>query len=232
MNCVKNCPQDAIRLSFRPPTAELWQISQPRVSDAVLAAIVMGMVLIEQAALLRAWSPFVEATGALLHFDPYVYYPMVYAVLLAAFMAAPLIALAIASIFPGLLRGDIIVAEVTRNFAAFGYAMIPLALAGHIAHNLYHLLTQSRTVPLACLAMVGWYPRAGRAAWLSSAPVFTIEMAVLAIGAIASLYVCYRLSYKEEQHVSWTAWLPNGLLLLALFAANLYLVNTMLREMR
>jgi hypothetical protein len=36
---------------------ESWDISQPCLSYAVLAAVVMGMALIEQAAPLRLWKP-------------------------------------------------------------------------------------------------------------------------------------------------------------------------------
>jgi polyferredoxin len=231
-NCVKNCPRDAIRISLRRPTAELWDIRQPSLPDAVLAAIVIGVVLIEQAAMLRMWNPLVEAMGGLLRIDPYVYYPMVYGVLLAAFMAAPLIGLALAGLLSQSLSGDVGRAGVLKTFAAFGYAMIPLALAGHVAHGLYHLLMRSRTVPFAFLAMMGHFPGSSRAARLPNSVVFPVEMAVLALGAVSSLYVGYRLSRRQARRASWAAFLPHGLLLLALLAANLYAVSTMLREMR
>jgi polyferredoxin len=231
-NCVKNCPQDAICISFRRPTAELWDILQPRLPDAVLAAVVMGVVLIEQAGLLRLWNPLVEATGGLLHIDPYAYYPAVYGVLLAAFMAAPLIGLALAGVLSQSLAGSADRTGVLENFTTFGYAIIPLALAGHVAHGLYHLLTRSRTAPLAFLAMMGRFPGAGRAAWLPNSAVFTVEMAVLALGAAGSLYVGYRLSRRQARQASWASYVPHGLLLMALLAANLYAVSTMLREMR
>ncbi len=76
-NCVKNCPRDAIRISIRRPTSELWDIRQPRLSDAVLAGIIMGVVLIEQVAMLHLWNPLVAAAGAWLHVDPYAWHPLV-----------------------------------------------------------------------------------------------------------------------------------------------------------
>ena len=229
-NCVKNCPRDAIRIWFRRPTSELWDIRQPRLPDAVLAGTVMGVMLVEQVVLLRLWIPLVETTGRLLHVDPYVWYPLVYGVLLAGFVAAPLVGLALASFVSQALAGTVSRAEVLQNFATFGYAIIPLALAGHVAHSLYHLLTRSRTVPFAFLAMVGRFPGSSPAAWLPNSAVFPIEMTVLALGAAGSLYVGYRLARWQARRAPWAAYLPHGLLLLALLAANLYVVSTMLHE--
>jgi len=230
-NCVKNCPRDAIRISMRGTTAELCEISQPRLAYALLAGIVMGMVLIEQFALLHMWTPLVEATGGLLHVDPYAWYPLVYGVLLAAFMAAPLIGLALAGLLSQALDGVLRHAEVLQNIVTFGYAIIPLALAGHVAHGLYHLLTRSRTVPFALLALVGWFPSNNHSGWLTRSAVFQVEIAVLTLGAAGSLYVAYRLARAQARRSPWTAFFPHGLLLLALLAANLYTVYTMLREM-
>jgi len=50
------------------------------------------------------------------------------------------------------------------------------------------------------------------------------------LGAAGSLYVAYRLARARARRSPWTAFLPHGLLLLALLAANLYAVCTMLRE--
>jgi NAD-dependent dihydropyrimidine dehydrogenase PreA subunit len=229
-NCVKNCLSDAIRISFRRPTAELWGIRQPRLPDTVLAGIVMGVVLIEQVVLLRLWIPLVEATGQLLHVDPYVWYPLVYGVLLAAFAAAPLAGLALAGLLSQVLSGKLDRAEVLQNFVTFGYAIIPLALAGHVAHGVYHLLTRSRTVPVAFLAMVGRFPSGVQAAWLPNSAIFPIEMAVLAFGAAGSLYVGYRLARRHAPRSPWAAYLPHAFLLLALLAANVYVVSTLLHE--
>jgi polyferredoxin len=229
-NCVKNCPRDAIHVSFRPPTSELWGIRQPRLPDTILAVTVVGMVLIEQVALLRLWTPLVEATGGLLHVDPYVWYPLVYGVLLAAFVALPLIGLVLAGLFSQVLIGAVGRAEVLQNATTFGDAIIPLALGSHVALNSFDLLTRSRTVPFALLAMVGQFPGSLQPAWLPNSAVFPIEMAVLALGAVGSLYVGYRLARRQAPQAPWPAYLPHGLLLLALLAVNLYVVTAMLHE--
>jgi len=234
-NCVKNCEPDAIRVSLRRPTAELWESPRPHVSAAMLAAVVIGIVMIEQSALLRSWSPLLEATGRLLHIDSYVYYPLVYGVLLTTFMAVPLIGLVLAGFLSSLVIRSLsrnARARVLENFATFGSALIPLALAGHVAHGLYHLLTRSRSVPFAFLAMISRFPGSAGAAWLPNSVVFPAEMTVLVLGAGSSVYVAYRLSRRLTVPSSWAVCLPHGVLLLALLAANLYAVSMMLSEMR
>jgi len=229
-NCVKNCPRDAIRISIRKPAAELWSIRQPHLCDAVLAAVVAGVVLIEQFAMLPGWNRLIVATGAMLHLDPYVSYPFVYAALLAMFIAAPLVGLVLASLGSQALGGSVSLAELKRTFSLSGYAVIPLALAGHLAHGLDRLLTWSRTVPFALAAMVGWFPGNNRAAWLPWPTVFWIEVAVLALGAAVSLYVGFRLAPRQARCAPWAAYAPHCLLLLFLLAANLYPVATMMRQ--
>ena len=132
-NCVKNCPHDAIRISPRLPTAELWNVRQPRLPDVALVMIVMGMVLIERATALRLWNPLVEQTGTLLHLDSYASYPLIHGFLLTMFMLAPLAGLVVASLLSEALHDKVSLAKVFQNSMTFGYAMIPLALASHVA---------------------------------------------------------------------------------------------------
>jgi len=228
-NCVKNCPRDAIRVSTRKPARELWSIHQPRLFDAVLAAMVAGAVLIEQFAAAGGWNRLVAAAGAALHLDPNDSFPLVYAALLAMFIAAPLLGLLLASFVSQALAGRVSPAELKRNLAFSGYAVIPLALASHLAHGLDRLLTWSRSVPFALAAMVGWFPGSNRAAWLPWPAVFWIEVAVLALGAGVSLYVAFRLAPRQACRAPWAAYAPHGILLLFLLGANLYPVFTMMR---
>ncbi|HUI57103.1 MAG TPA: 4Fe-4S binding protein [Bryobacteraceae bacterium] len=230
-NCVKNCPRDAIRISTRRPGAELWSIRQPHLCNAVLAAMVAGVVLIERFAQLGSWNSLIATAGAWLHVDPNVSFPLVYGTLLAMFLTVPLVGLVLASLGSQAFDGRVSSAEVRQNLSFAGSAVIPLALAGHLAHGLDRLLMWSRTVPLAAAAMVGWFPGNNGAAWLPRCGILWIEVAVLALGAALALYVGYRLAQRQARRAPWLAYAPHGLLLLLLFAANLYAVAAMMRQL-
>jgi ferredoxin len=224
-NCVKNCPHDAIRISLRPPTAALWNVPQPRLPDVVLVTIVMGMVLIEHASGFRLWNPLVERAGTLLHLDPYASYPLIYGFLLTVFMLAPLAGLVVASLLSVALDDTVSLAMVFQNSMAFGYAMIPLVLASHVALGLHRLLGWSRSIPFAFLAMMGRFPAGSHAAWLPNPTVCRIEMAVLALGVAGSWYSAWRIARRHARRRPLAACLPHALLLLGVLAANLYAVS-------
>ncbi len=224
-NCVKNCPHDAIRISPRLPTAELWSVPQPRLPDVVLVAIVMGMVLIENAAALRLWNPLVEQAGMLLHLDPYASYPLIHGFLLTVFMLAPLAGLVVGSLLSEALDDKVSRATVFQNSMAFGYAMIPLALASHVALGLHRLLRWSRSVPFAFLAMMGRFPAGNHAAWLPNPTVCRIEIVVLALGTAGSWYSAWRIAKQHARGKPLAACLPHALLLLGMLVANVYAVS-------
>jgi len=226
-NCLKNCPRGAITAAIVPPTSGLGEIRRPLLSDAVMAATIMGVVLMEQFSMLRLWKPLWEGIGALLGLDPYVWRPLVLGLLLAAFILAPLAALGLASLASRPLAGREPRIAPARSFAAFGYSVVPLALAGQFAHGLAKLLTQSRNVPYALLAIAGRFPESTPAPWLSNSAVFAIEMAVLALGAAASLYVGFRIGRRFTR----AAFLPYAFVILSVLAAELYAVAAMLHEM-
>ena len=229
-NCVKNCPRDALRVSTRKPAKELWSVEWSTagacLSDAILAMMVAGAVLIEQFAQAGGWNRMVAAVGATLHLDPYGSFPFLYAALLAMFIAAPLLGSLLAACASQGLAGRVNLAALKQSFSFLGYAVIPLALASHVAHGLDRVLTWSRSVPFALASIAGCFPANNRAAWLPWPAVFWIEVGVLALGAAASLYVSFRLSTRTASHARWIVFAPNCLLLLLLLAANLYPVLT------
>jgi len=44
-NCIKTCDHDAIRITPRPPTSELWFIKKPRFEESFLATALIGIVV-------------------------------------------------------------------------------------------------------------------------------------------------------------------------------------------
>jgi hypothetical protein len=57
-------------------------------------------------------------------------------------MGLPILALFLTSFLSNLRTKE----GTVKNFARFGYALIPLDLAGHLAHNLFHLLAEGKAV--------------------------------------------------------------------------------------
>jgi len=220
-NCVKNCPREAIRITIRRPAAELWNIHQPRLSDALLALIMAGVVLLEQSA---------AAGGAALPVDPLASTWLAYAAVFAMFVAAPILGLASASLGSAILSRDISIASWKRDFSLFGYAVIPLALAGHAAYAIDRLLSWSRMVPFALAATIGCFPENNHPAWLPRQAVLWIELAVLVSGGAAALYTGYRLARRRGHGSVWAAYAPHALLLLSLLAANLQVIIGLMRQ--
>ncbi|MBU3968190.1 MAG: hypothetical protein KKG76_12610 [Euryarchaeota archaeon] len=59
-NCIKTCPHDAIKITPRPPTSELWFIKKPRFEDSFLATALIGIVVSQTIVMLEVWEPFME----------------------------------------------------------------------------------------------------------------------------------------------------------------------------
>jgi hypothetical protein len=119
------------------------------------------------------------------------------------------------------LAGRVIPGSLKKNFSFYGYALIPLTLAGNLAHSLDRLLSWSRAVPFAFAAMLNWFPANNGAAWRAGPDVRWIEIAVLLLGGALSLHVAFRLTQRQTHRAMSAACLPPFLLLLLLLAANL-----------
>ena len=170
-------------------------------------------------------NPLVEQAGTLLHLDPHASYPLIHGFLLTVFMLAPLAGLVVGSLLSEALDDKVSRATVFQNSMAFGYAMIPLALASHVALGLHRLLRWSRSVPFAFLAMMGRFPAGNHAAWLPKPTVCRIEIVVLALGTAGSWYSAWRIAKRHARGKPLAACLPHALLLLGMLVANVYAVS-------
>ncbi|MDP1876361.1 MAG: 4Fe-4S binding protein [Actinomycetota bacterium] len=189
-NCIKNCPNDAISISVRKPTQELWFMRKPKVEVAFLAMAIMGIVLIQNLSMLEAWPAMLDALGGVLRTDSY---PVVFTVAFAMAIALPVGLLAAASRITAPRSTE----TMMRNFARFGYALIPLDIAAHMAHNLFHLLSEGKAVLYTAMPLIGQEMPTESPAILGPLAIQVLQFSLLALGVAASLYAVYRIARRR-----------------------------------
>lgn len=215
-NCVKSCPNDSITLSLRPPSKELWFIKKPRFEESFLAIVIMGIVLVQNITMLdvgtRIQSYIESITGI-------SSYPLTFTITFIIAMTIPVMALFLTGWLAGISDGK----SSTVNFTRFGYALIPLDLAGHMAHNLFHLLAEGKSVLYTWLALFGTNIQ-DSAAITSIDTIRILQFALVGLGALISLYTAYRVSRSNNAtNKVFSSLIPVAGLILVLTIVNLYL---------
>lgn len=185
-NCIKACPNDAIAVRVRPPTSELWAVRSPQVDQAFLAMAIMGIVVVQNVTMLPVWSGVLDTVATVVGTShPVVVFTLAFAVA----VSAPVGLLALAARVAGRRTGE----PVARGFARFGYALIPLDVAAHLAHNLFHLLAEGGSVVVTVGALLGG-DGAGPAALAGPGTIRALQLGLLALGVAASLYAVHRIA--------------------------------------
>lgn len=217
--CIKACPNDAISIRVRPPSRELWFVRNPKVEESFLAMAIMGIVLVQNITMLSIWNDVLGwAESTLGITDQAVVFTLAFAVA----VAAPVGALALAS--RAAAGGNL---ETTwQNFARFGYALIPLDVAGHLAHNLFHLLAEGKAVWFTTASLFG-SPQADHAssALVSSGTIQILQFALVGIGAAASIYAAWRLTARRYRTATrrQATFVPMAGLIVIATLVNLFL---------
>jgi len=194
-DCIKACPQGRIEVRGRPPGRELWQLTRPVAGEALLAVVMIPMVFMQTFDMSVAWGDYMRWMVERVGIESYM------AVFTFTFFAAIAIAVALytlANLFISRTRGD-----WRQNFALFGYAFIPLALAGHIAHNVSHLVTEAPRGVQTALSQVGihWTFVAQPGEQLAATrPMLPLALSILALGIAGSFFVLWKLSKKAGGH--------------------------------
>lgn len=216
-DCIKNCPNGSIQLTVRPPTKELWFVKKPRVEAAFLSAVIMGIVFVQNVTMLEVWTGILswleKVTGTTSY---YVTFSITFAV---------------AIISPVLLLGLVswIVAKFNKtslidNFTRFGYAIIALDMAVHIAHNLFHLLAEGKSIIFTALALFGIDSHGASTALVSNGTIQLLQFGLVGLGFIGSLYIVYRIAKSNHQGKAvWTTFAPYAVLMVFLGILNIYL---------
>lgn len=215
-NCVKNCPNDSIKMYPRVPTKELWFIRKPKLAESFLAVVIMGIVFVQNITMLAIWKDILSwLEGALGTTSYYVTFTVTFIIA----MLIPIILLSVTGLIAKKFNGD----SVKQNFSRFGYAIIPLDLAGHIAHNLFHLLAEGKSVIFTFVELFGVNMH-GSTALLDNETIQALQYILIVIGALGSIYTVYKISkhtYGNKNSIKTTV--VYTILLVFLAVVNLIL---------
>ncbi len=188
-NCIKSCPNDAITLTLRKPTQELWYLRAPKIEESFLAMAIMGIVLIQNITMLKLWNGILEGVTRFTGINNYAF---IFTMVFAVGVSLPVGLLAIAAKVAGQKNRE----STRQNFARFGYALIPLDVAGHVAHNLFHLLAEGKSVFYTVTSLFG-NDASGSSALVGNGTIRLLQFAILALGLYGSFYTVKRITYRR-----------------------------------
>jgi ferredoxin len=217
-NCIKNCPNDSIRVIPRIPTRGLWLIGRAKLEESFLAAVIMGIVFVQNITMIGIWN------GILGHIEKFAgteNYFITFTIAFLIAMAIPIALLALTS----LIAGNFQKGAALKNFARFGYAIIPLDVAGHIAHNLFHLLAEGKTILFTAMEMFGMAVHEGSPALLNIMTIQVLQYILIVFGTIGSIYTAYRLvkSNTDTAEKTMRTFIPFAVLMVIFGIINIYL---------
>ncbi|MBE6088762.1 MAG: 4Fe-4S binding protein [Clostridium beijerinckii] len=217
-NCVKNCPNGSINISLRPPTKELWFIRKPRLDASFLAVVIMGIVFVQNITMLEIWDGMLtwleNVTGT-------QNYAITFTITFIIAMAIPVALLAVT----GLIAKTFNKASLKENFTKYGYALIPLDMAAHIAHNLFHLLAEGKSVFYTFIELFGVEIQHTSSAILDDPTIQAFQFILIAIGTLGSIYTVYKISKNNYESKKVSTTIVYSILLILLAVVNIMLFS-------
>lgn len=218
-DCLKTCANDSPRIVVREKMGrELWQKRSPRFDESFLAVSLMGAIFISTMGMLVIWPPLVGMFTPVGIFTKQV----IVTLYLIALVAIGLGAYALGAFFSAKVSKE----KFRANFGRFGYGLIPLNLATHIAHNMMHFLGEGRLIGEASLDLFS--PAALAAAKTASssgvaaghdasslvpmAYIQPLQFIIVALGILLSLYVIKRIAGRDGRTPgAWPHYIVVGL---------------------
>jgi hypothetical protein len=202
----------------RPPSKELWFIRKPKLEEAFLSAVIMGIVFVQNVTMLKAWPGMLawleNAVGT-------TSYYVTFSIAFLISMIIPISLLGLASLAAQQFNKE----SLLQNFTRFGYALIVLDMAGHMAHNLFHLLAEGKSVLFTGLAFFGQGVGHGLStALMDPGMIQLLQFGLVGLGFAGSLYTAYRIAkanYAPEK--LWGTFVPYAVLMVVLGFINVWM---------
>lgn len=188
--CFKTCPSGSMSLNLRPWAADLAVEGKPRVDEAVLALILLSMTAFHGLTMTPTWAALLEATKSATGLS----FMGAFSALMAVFLILPVIVYAaLAAVSAAWARVEY------RDIALrFAYALLPIALFYHLAHNAEHFLMEGPKLLALVSDPFGWgWNLFGTARWtvpplVSLEGLWRIQVLFVLVGHLYSLWITAR----------------------------------------
>jgi YHS domain-containing protein len=226
MECVQACPHENLALNWRPWGTDLAAPGKPRADEAYLALLMLSITGFHGLTMTPVWGQLVGGTLAAAGIGKMLGFSLG----MASILIAPVLVYAL-------------LAETSRRqgqrralepigfrdyFICYAYALLPIALFYHIAHNLEHLLMEGPKVIALLSDPFGWgWNLLGTAGWhlpplISLDKLWLLQAALVLIGHVYSLWVAQKTSLRLFGSARAAFWsqLPMlaGMILFSIFS--------------
>lgn len=215
-NCLKACPNDAISIQLRLPGREFFIQKKELLENSLISIAAIGVVAFQLFVMTDIWAIIHERASRLPLFSNDA--------LLYGVIILDSVGLAIALfIFVSRLYAFLTRQPLRQEMSRFGFAFLPLALMGHIGHNLGHFLNGYKLVPATLAGLVGQAPSASIEALPNNWPWLALEIGLVLIGLGMSIWsLCGVCSARRIVCPTQPAAIPY--IALAVFFASIFIV--------
>lgn len=224
--CVKSCPQDNIAFRLRPWGSDLTKTGKPRYDEAFLAIILLAMTGFHGLTMTPVWLSWNEILR------PYFYgsYVAVFSLLMMMILILPILIFLSLSWLTSRISKEVSWPSV---FLQYAYALLPIALFYHLAHNAEHFLMEGPKIFALISDPFGWGWNTFNTAHTLYAPLVTLEglwwlqILFIIVGHIYSLWITEKITRRLMQNNIWAFWAQIPILVaMVLFSVfSLWLLN-------
>ncbi len=200
MECVQACPHDNLALNVRPWGSDLENEGKPRADEAYLALLMLTLAAFHGLTMTPVWQQLIDAIRESVNVGRILGFSLGMALLTVGPIVIYAVLVGISKSF-----GD---AHTIKSFTyrdyfiRYAYAMLPIALFYHIAHNLEHLLMEGPKVLAIISDPFGWqWNLFGTAGWvippmIALDKLWIVQVFLVLVGHVYSLWIAQKTSLR------------------------------------
>lgn len=237
--CIKSCSQDNIVVRFRSFAKDLWVSARGYMDEAYLALVIVGVSIVVTGEMVAPWHIWMDFIGSAVPFDALGIVShsarekaTFLIVMTAGSLILPLLLLALAASAARKAAGTESPLSFKETVIRFAYMFIPVGLSMHLAHNISHLFKEGPVIIPAAQRVLNEYAgmKLGEPDWnvtplMGAESIFWLQMLILVILNIFSLYAGYRIAVRHYGSKALKAFIPMAALAVLLMAVNAFILG-------
>lgn len=237
--CVKSCSQNNIAVRFRSFAKDLWASAKGYFDEAYLAMALVGLTIVMTGEMVEPWHKWMDAIGKAIPFEAAGIMnhasrekATFLVVLTVGSLLVPMALLFVTAYIVKRKSGTDSALSLKDTAVRFAYMFIPVGLSMHLAHNVSHLFKEGPGIIPAVRRALNEFVNAGLGApdWeitplMGPESIFWLQMGILIIFNIFSLYAGYRIAVRDHGKVALKAFAPMAALAVFFMVINVFILG-------